>query len=151
MLSDIKAYHKIDDRLVTSGLPTEAQFAEIGAAGFQTVINLLPMERYPDLDAERLVREQGMEYVNIPVEWTAPQITDAQAFFAAMDARPTQPLWVHCAANMRVSAFVYLWRTLRQGVPEDTARADLQALWEPNPVWQEFIAAVKAHSNVSSS
>ena len=40
---------------------------------------------------------------------------------------------------MRVSAFVYLYRVLRQGVDESTARNDLHRIWQPNPTWQAFI------------
>jgi hypothetical protein len=47
---------------------------------------------------------------------------------------------VHCAANKRVSAFVYLYRVLHEGVPEEEARKDLHAIWQPDEVWSRFIA-----------
>jgi hypothetical protein len=40
---------------------------------------------------------------------------------------------------MRVSAFVMLYRVLRQGVPLDAARTTMARIWEPNPVWHQFI------------
>jgi hypothetical protein len=48
--------------------------------------------------------------------------------------------FVHCAANKRVSAFVYLYRVLHQGVPEEQARNDMLAVWHPDEVWSRFIA-----------
>jgi hypothetical protein len=42
---------------------------------------------------------------------------------------------------MRVSAFVYLYRTLRLGVAEKTAREDLATIWDPatQDQWVRFI------------
>ena len=47
--------------------------------------------------------------------------------------------FVHCIANMRLSAFVMLYRVLRPGVPLDEARATMAQIWEPNPIWHQFI------------
>jgi len=38
-----------------------------------------------------------------------------------------------------VSAFVMLYRVLRQGVPVAEADATMRHIWEPNPTWQAFI------------
>jgi hypothetical protein len=46
---------------------------------------------------------------------------------------------VHCARNMRVSAFVFLYRRLCLGEPEEAASYPLREVWEPNPVWEAFI------------
>ena len=46
-----------------------------------------------------------------------------------MDARGERRTLVHCFANFRASAFTYLYRTLRLGVPEAEARADLETIW----------------------
>lgn len=35
-------------------------------------------------------------------------------------------VWVHCAANMRVSAFIYRYRCTVLGEDRDTAARDLQ-------------------------
>jgi hypothetical protein len=32
-----------------------------------------------------------------------------------------------------------LYRVLRQGVPLDEARTTMARIWEPNPVWHQFI------------
>lgn len=49
--------------------------------------------------------------------------------------------FVHCAANMRVSAFVYRHRCFT-GVPQATAEAALRQIWTPNETWQRFIQSV---------
>ena len=55
-----------------------------------------------------------------------------------MDAHPDDKIFVHCAANKRVSAFVYLYR-ICQGVDELIARQDLVKIWTPNQIWEKFI------------
>jgi hypothetical protein len=63
-------------------------------------------------------------------------------FFDVMDANTDRNVFVHCNANMRVSVFVYLYRTLKLGVSEEMARQDLRKIWDPNtvPQWAAFIA-----------
>ncbi len=62
-------------------------------------------------------------------------------------------LLVHCYANSRASAFVFLWRVLKAGEDATAARADMVRLWDYNtgyeyrnvPQWQAFVeGALKA-------
>lgn len=48
-------------------------------------------------------------------------------------------IFVHCVANKRVSAFIYLYRILHQNVAPAEAARDLHVLWEPDAAWQQFI------------
>jgi hypothetical protein len=48
-------------------------------------------------------------------------------------------VFVHCAANMRVSAFVFLHRVLHHHVSKAEAEGDLHAIWKPDAVWSQFI------------
>ena len=50
---------------------------------------------------------------------------DLELFFDVMDANEDRDVYVHCFANMRVSVFVYLYRTLRKGVPDAEAWQDV--------------------------
>ncbi len=51
-----------------------------------------------------------------------------------------QTVHVHCAANYRVSAFLFRYRRDVLGHDEALARADLDRIWTPDPIWSEFIA-----------
>jgi protein tyrosine phosphatase (PTP) superfamily phosphohydrolase (DUF442 family) len=86
-----------------------------------------------------VVAAQGMEYIHIPVVWDNPTEADLVRFFEVMDATQDKKRFVHCIANMRVSAFLFLYRVLRQGMPSEAARATMAQIWEPNPIWQKFI------------
>ncbi len=80
-----------------------------------------------------------MEYVHIPVRFDAPTGRDLAEFFDAMDARQGRRIWLHCAANLRVSAFLGLYRRLREATPEASAFELMNDVWEPNTVWAAFI------------
>ena len=69
------------------------------------------------------------------------------AFFEAMEHHKGRRIWVHCAANMRVSAFLGLYWRIRQGWPEHRAFALLREIWEPNVVWTEFIGLQLVKAN----
>jgi hypothetical protein len=56
-----------------------------------------------------------------------------------MEAFGDRPVFVHCAANKRVSAFVFLYRVLIQRVAVPEAERDLQAVWQPDEIWSRFI------------
>ena len=142
-LEDTYNYLRINERIATSGQPTEAQFYLIRDAGYATVINLAPqsvLENSLKTEAE-LLEELGMHYVYIPVNFKQPTEQDFAEFVTAMQATAEQPVWVHCAANMRVSAFMYRYRCTVLGEDQQVARKALQQIWEPVGVWKKFSSA----------
>ena len=54
-----------------------------------------------------------MEYVHIPVVWSLTH-KDLTRFFAALEEHRGRKVFVHCLLNMRVTAFVFLYRVLRR-------------------------------------
>ena len=139
-LADIYNFLPIDERWATAGQPTVEQFAAIKAAGYEVIINLgMPDSPRAVLNEMEVVAAQGIDYVAIPVVWEAPTGADLAAFFAAMNANQAKKRFVHCIANMRVSAFTFLYRVLVLCVPVEEARQRLHQIWEPNPIWQQFI------------
>jgi protein tyrosine phosphatase (PTP) superfamily phosphohydrolase (DUF442 family) len=111
------------------------------------VINLaLPASDNALANEGSVVTGLGMAYVHIPVNFKAPTSQDFRAFCRVMEAFEDRPVFVHCAANMRVSAFVFLYRVLRQQVAPSEAEGDLRAIWQPDPVWTRFIQdQLKSH------
>ncbi len=135
-------WHRLDDRITTSGQPTEAQLAAIAALGVRRVINLglhTHEKALPDEGAS--VAALGMTYVHIPVDFGHPTEQDFAAFRAAVEASGEEKLHVHCIANYRVSAFFYRYRRDVLGMDAARARADLDRIWQPDPVWTAFIRA----------
>lgn len=139
-LSDITNYLAIGPNLGTAGQPTAAQFKAVADAGYAVVINLALSTSDNALPHEtELVKSLGMTHFHLPVVWEAPTQGDLALFFRLMDRNRHLKVFVHCALNMRVSVFVYLYRVLHLRESEPTAAADLRRIWQPNPTWQAFI------------
>jgi protein tyrosine phosphatase (PTP) superfamily phosphohydrolase (DUF442 family) len=140
-VGDIYQYRQATPELATSGQPREKELALIADAGYDVVINLALYDdpRYSLPDETAAVRALGLEYVHIPVSFDAPSQRDLAKFFEAMDALKGKRIWLHCAANLRVTAFLGLYRRLRDGWPMDRAFELMNDVWEPNPVWAHFI------------
>jgi protein tyrosine phosphatase (PTP) superfamily phosphohydrolase (DUF442 family) len=142
VIDEIYNYRQIDARLATSGQPDEPELAAIAAAGYTVVINLALHDnpRYALADEPGTVASLGMKYVHIPVQFDAPTDADLERFFAVMDENSDTKLWVHCAANKRVSVFLGLYLYLRCGKPADEAFALQRDIWAPDAVWSQFLA-----------
>ena len=80
-----------------------------------------------------------MRYVHIPVQFDAPTSRDFDQFCQAMEDHGGTRLWVHCAANKRVSSFLGLYWHLRRGMPLEEAFALQRDIWESDEVWSRFI------------
>ena len=148
MLNDIYNYLPISEHLATAGQPTAEQFATIRQAGFDLVVNLaLPTSSNALPDERSVVEACGMTYSPIPVIWEHPTAADFEQFQATLASHPDQKIFVHCAMNMRVSAFVYLHQRL-DGVPPSVAATNLTKIWAPNETWQQFIDTTLAQAGI---
>ena len=85
-----------------------------------------------------------MDYINIPVDFSHPTEADFEQFVLHMQNQDSQKIWVHCAANMRVSCFIFKYRTAILGENLIDAEADLKKIWQPNKTWQDFIDKPKS-------
>ncbi len=133
-------YYALAEGLVSSGQPSPEEFAALCDAGYQLIINLVPPDAPMALANEKeVVANLGMEYIHIPVIWDAPQVSDVEKFFDAMQNNRDKKIYVHCEVNYRASAFLYLYRRKYLGVDEKQARHDLQWIWVPNATWTKFI------------
>lgn len=103
--------------------------------------------RYSLQDEQGTVQSLGMTYVHIPVQFDAPTKENLVAFFAAMEAHAGEKLWIHCAANIRVAAFLGLHRVINQGWEHERAFSLMNDLWQPNQVWSSFIASMLDSKN----
>ncbi|AKG20666.1 protein tyrosine phosphatase family protein [Calothrix sp. 336/3] len=141
-LSQIEAFLPISFTISTSGQPTPEQFVNIASAGYTLVINLAtPASSNWNSNENSIVENLGMEYINIPIDWDNPTLTDFDNLADLLDENPERKIWIHCAKNMRVSAMMYLYHRLRKGYREEAARRYLEQIWQPNKIWQNFIDA----------
>lgn len=142
-MENIFNYLKISDKLTTAGQPTEQQLALVKDAGYETIINLaLPTSENALADEKKSVESLGMKYINIPIDFNHPTVEEFELFSQVMKQHQDQQIFIHCAANLRVSAFIYLYRQIYLDVNEKQAKADLEKLWTPNKTWQTLINSI---------
>jgi uncharacterized protein (TIGR01244 family) len=135
-------YVPISKKLSTSGQPSKSELQKIKEAGFSAVINLAPHNAENSLANEAaIVTGLGLRYIHIPVDFKNPTANDFAKFVEAMSGLAGSDVWVHCAANMRVSAFVYRYRRDVLAESEAVALKDLHRVWEPFGVWKSFVDA----------
>ena len=138
-IENIFNYLYLNEKIATGGQPTEKQLELVKDAGYQTVINLaLPTSENALPDEKAVVESLGMTYINIPIDFNHPTEEEFDLFAETMQSCQKEKIFYHCAANLRVSAFMYLYRTLYQDVSEETAKEDLNKLWQPNQTWQKL-------------
>ncbi len=138
-IKDIFNFIEITDSISTSGQPTPFEFQTIADAGFQHVINLAMHDSDNALPEEgSFVAEAGMNYFHIPVPFDAPTKEHLQIFLKQMSILEGDKIWVHCALNYRISAFMQhyqrsvLHRSEEQIIP-------IISSWEPSEAWLDFM------------
>jgi protein tyrosine phosphatase (PTP) superfamily phosphohydrolase (DUF442 family) len=134
---------QVNARISTSGAITGEVIDEMAKHGYSGVINLLPETNPHALAEERqLVCARALAYHHIPVEFAAPTPGDYAAFERVLDGFPQdQKVFVHCAANMRVSAFIAIYGTRRMGWSAARAAEQIAEVWQLNDVWRVFVDA----------
>ena len=138
--SDIFMWRRLDERLTTSGQPSEVQLGAIAALGVTHVVNLgLHTHEKALADEAASMRALGMDYIHIPVDFQAPAEADFAQFSAVMRELASKTVHVHCIANMRVSAFLYRYRRDELGWAEADARREMNSVWRPGGAWVAFI------------
>lgn len=145
-LNSIYNFLEVSETIATAGHPTSEQFQSIADAGYQTLINLAPSnvsQAVPNED--EIVQAAGMNYVHLPVNWQKPSLDEWDAFVQAMESHKDKKIFIHCQANMRVSAFVMLYRHIKLGVALEEAKVPMLQIWNPDeghPKWADFIEEV---------
>ncbi|MEM7077624.1 MAG: protein tyrosine phosphatase family protein [Pseudomonadota bacterium] len=139
-VSDIYNFEQLRDNVSTSGQPRAEEFASLRAHGVDAVINLALPTSDNALDNEgSLVTNLGMSYHQIPVDFAAPTEDELRVFGALLDGLAHKNVHVHCAMNLRVSAFMFRYLTER-GVDDAAATTVIMRRWLPkmDAVWRAF-------------
>ena len=149
-VTDISNFREYSEQFASSGQPSKRQLQAIKDAGYERIIYIAftsSGKAYDDED-ER-VKELGMDYIQIPVDWEAPTRSDFYAFAGVMQTGPTQKTLLHCQVNFRASAFSFLYRVVYDDVPVAEAKADMNTVWEPNETWVRLIFDVLEENDIS--
>ncbi|MGX2040633.1 protein tyrosine phosphatase family protein [Methylocaldum sp. MU1018] len=140
---DAENTHRVFEWLWCSGQLSERDILRLPGLGIEAVVNLaLPTSSGALPGEAELVARQGLAYVQIPVVWERPEPVQFAQFVGVLNAFAGRRIWVHCAKNMRASAFVYLYRKFVLSESEDQASFPMREVWRPDEVWQAFIGRV---------
>jgi protein tyrosine phosphatase (PTP) superfamily phosphohydrolase (DUF442 family) len=132
--------------LTTSGAIAPEAFQGIAQEGYAVIVNLLPPDHREALREEaEIVAAHGMSYVCLPVDFAAPKVDDFRQFVELMRRWEGQRMWIHCAANYRVTTFVALYGRLRWNWDDSAALRFAKQLWEPNATWRAFYELLCTH------
>ena len=136
----IRNFTKVNADFCTAGQPRPEHFAKLKADGIKTVLNLRPPGEHRAAEEEEAVKQAGMKYVNIPVVYATPNEDQATEFLKITDDKSLRPIFIHCAAAIRASAFFMIRRVLRDGWTVEKAEAEAKQLGLVNaPHWTEFV------------
>lgn len=111
--------------LLVGGQISEADIAAFHAEGVTTIINLRPPEELGEFEEERLVRENGMTYINIPVHWNGQEDNGISAENAALLNSVLQKndgkTVLHCASGFRAASLLAMQQHLHEGLDKGAA------------------------------
>ena len=94
------------------------------------------------LGIDKLIRETGAKYIQLPVNWFQPTPEDYNRFEGAVTANNERNVLVHCQMNFRASAFSFLYRVIESDVDFEKAKEDMFSVWTPDATWTNFINEV---------
>lgn len=130
----------VSEKLVTAGQPTAESLATLSKQGFQAVINLAPPTVADAIANEpQIIRDQGLEFISIPIQWSNPTESDFQTFADNMKRLQGKKVLVHCQANMRASAMTFLYRVIVAKEDPALAYETMLKVWTPKNQWKEFV------------
>jgi uncharacterized protein (TIGR01244 family) len=135
----IRNFVKLNADFCTGAQPRLEHLEKLKADGVKSILNLRPAGEHRAAEEEAKVKELGLQYFNIPVVFGEPKEEQVAEFFKITDERKNFPIFIHCAAGIRVGAFWFIRRVLRDGWTQEAAEkeADLIGLRE-SPHWKEF-------------
>ena len=120
-LSGVANACQILPNVISGGQPTAEQLKALKAAGGDIVLDLRdPMEPRP-VDEAALVRELGMEYVNVPVRAGSLDDSTLEHILAVLRGAGDRTIFFHCGSGSRVGGALIPYLIIDQGLEEQDA------------------------------
>ena len=139
-MNKILNFIKINELISTSGQPKIEEFEFIAKEGFEVIINLALNSSSNAIENEdKIVSSLNMSYIHIPVDFENPRISDLKLFLNILQALGANKVWIHCAKNYRVSAFMYVYHKYILHTPFEQIDLSIFDMWQPSSVWQELM------------
>jgi len=138
----IHNFVRVDAQFCTGGQPRLEHLARLKADGVKAILNLRQPGEHRAAEEEAKAKELGLKYFNIPVASSDPKEEQATEFLKITDDPANRPIFIHCAAAIRVGAFWMIRCALRDGWSIEAAQADAEKVGLHNaPHLVEFARA----------
>lgn len=148
-LAEIINFRQYSERFASAGQPTREQFQSIADAGYERVVYIAFTDNPNALpDADQVVKQLGMEYMQVPVDFSNPLPDEFYAFADSMERNRDKKTLLHCQVNARATAFSFLYRVIYDDVSVGVAKDDMNTVWQPNEVWRDFIFEVLGQNDI---
>ena len=139
-MNKILNYVKINELISTSGQPKVEELELIANEGFEVITNLaMPTTSNALENEDKIVSSLNMSYIHIPVDFENPKISDLKLFLNILQALGANKVWIHCAKNYRVSAFMYVYHKYILHTPFEEIDLSIFDKWQPSLIWQELM------------
>jgi len=129
--------------VMTAGQPTGEQIQLAAEDGYKTIIDLRTPAEPRGYDEVEAARQNGLAYVNVPVDPAALDSGVIDRFLAALK-KAQRPVLIHCGADSRAGALWYAWLVLEKKMPPQTALAKARAAGLHQPELTERIEKLVA-------
>jgi uncharacterized protein (TIGR01244 family) len=106
--------------VMTAGQPTGEQVQLLAEDGYKTILDLRTPAEPRGFDEVEAARQNGLAYVNVPVNPATLDQATIDRFLAAMK-KAQKPVLIHCSTATRVGALWYAWLVLENGNSPATA------------------------------
>ena len=133
----------ITAHLTSSGQPTAKTLEGLAAQGYEAVIYLAPPYVSDAVREENIiVGRQNMLFVNIPIVFNKPAVSDYETFAAILQGLGNKKVLVHCQVNMRASTMVFLYRVVVGKEDPSLAYEAVSKVWTPGGPWKQLMLDV---------
>lgn len=131
-MRNILNFYQSTENIGTSGQPSRGQFQTIFENGYTSVVNLAVHDSENAIPEEGgIVSALGMSYFHMPVPFDKPTAEHVRKFMRLMNVLEGEKVFVHCAVNARVSAFMFKYLTLAKHQCRESSTSPILQQWLP--------------------
>lgn len=115
-VAGLPALYQVDEGFFRGGQPSAEGMRHLARMGIKTIVSLRHHSQAMD-DEQRLARQLGMQWVNIPMSiWWWPTTEQASRFLAVVTEDAQRPVFVHCRQGWnRVGIMTAVYRMTYHG------------------------------------
>lgn len=126
-MTDFKAnFKRVGDAFAAGGQPTPEEIQQLADRGFKSIVNLrLPDETGVLTDEQQLVKDAGLQYVNVPLR--SQEACDLTGLLFEVEKLPT-PVYFHCGAGGRASVSALIALATQQKLSREAVLIQAQEL-----------------------